>query len=103
MGYIWAYVERQEPLPSLVRERPFLLDVSYEVDLWGDNVEHPRMSEYMRTTSDSQVYKQARMFMHDIWEFDPYYRACRQLPGGYGAHMSWKENRTHQYKGSARV
>ena len=103
MAYIWAYVDGQDYDPVCDEDwtedsTPVILPVSYAVDLWGDNHEHGRMSEYAKTTSDSQVYKQARMFEHDIWEFDPYFRACRQLPGGYGAHTSWKKNRKHQYR-----
>lgn len=106
MGYSWAYgqdvmVERQ-PM-RIMDMRPVMLAVSYDVDLWGDNVMHDRSHAHMKATVDSRIYKMARMFVHDIWGFDPYFRACRQLPGGYGAHASWKGNRRHQYKGSARV
>lgn len=137
MGYIWEYGQATyEPQPvrlyDVRLERPVRLASSYDVDLWGDNHEHPRPHVVMETTTDNRIYKALRNERtrkeagHCPCEHcrkerredsrgsrvrgpAQTYRRLNNVGHEYTANRrqwaygSWKEHRTYQYRGSARV
>lgn len=114
MTYLWAYVEGMAYDPVCDEDwtedsAPVLLPVSYEVDLWGDDVRHVmRPHELMSKTTDNRTFKLVHLNRQvEVETWSCTCEACldeRALVKRWGSsHVTWKNARRHQWKGSARV